>query len=160
MRNISIFINERLILNPQSKIHKFKIDVKKNQLNLIEKYKDKIISYLSEPKSGEKYKFKWIKNTDAEDALDRFEGRGYTIDTPLKNEDKKRMIDLISKYGGWEWYFQSTGWKSSYKCLVTFREEGDKFLCTIMGGYNGEWTMSGEDYVEGKYKFDEFEVQP
>jgi hypothetical protein len=29
-----------------------------------------------------------------------------------------------------------------------------------MGGYNGEWTMSGEDYVEGRYKFDEFEVQP
>ena len=160
MIDLNIFINEKLTLNRQSKLNKFEIGVKKNQLNLIEKYKDNIISYLSEPKSGERYKFKWIKNTDAKNALDRFEGKRYTTDIPLTDIDRKTMIDLISKYGGWEWYFQSTGWKCRYKCLVTFREENNKILCTLMGGYGGEWTMSGEDYVEGKYKFDEFEVQP
>ena len=130
------------------------------QAGLIEVNRDTILEeFISNTKSKEvkKGKFVWIPSKNAQAVLAKYENRGWTTDTPLKDADKQKMIELITNNGGWYFTFAPESYynKSYNKFIVSIVENDGNYVAVVMGGYSGCWTMSGEDYVSGRYRMAE-----
>lgn len=154
MKNISEYINECFEMPVMIQE---KMAVKKTvQADLIDANRDTILkAFISNTNSKEvkKGKFVWVPSKNAQAVLDKYENRGWTTDTPLKADDKQKMIDLITNNGGWYFTFAPESYynKSYNKFIVSIIEKDGNYVAVVMGGYSGCWTMSGEDYVSGKY---------
>lgn len=153
MKNISEYINESVEMPVMIQE---KLAVKKGvQVGLIEANREEILSPFTNTNAKEvkKRRFVWIPPKNAQDVVNQYEGRGWTTATPLKTEDKQKMIDLITNNGGWYFTFQAESYynKSYNKFIVSIIEQDGKHVAVVMAGYSGCWTMSGEDYVAGRY---------
>lgn len=107
-----------------------------------------------------KANFVWIDPEHAEQAMAQFEGKGWTTKTPLKDKDNQDMYDALNNNGGWWFEFTPKGMYNKYyhKCIITIVSQPTKTVAIMMRGYNGCWTMSGEDYVSGGYSIDEINL--
>jgi hypothetical protein len=157
MKNISEYINESVEIPVMIQE---KLAVKKGvQVGLIEANREEILGVFINTNSKEvkKRRFVWIPPKNAQDVVNQYEGRGWTTDTPLKTEDKQKMIDLMTNNGGWYFTFQAESYynKSYNKFIVSIIEQDGKHVAVVMAGYSGCWTMSGEDYVAGRYTIKE-----
>jgi hypothetical protein len=157
MKNISEYINECVEMPVMIQE---KLALKKNvQVGLIDANREEILGAFIDTNAKEvkKRRFVWIPPKNAQDVVDQYEGRGWTTATPLKAEDKQKMIDLITNNGGWYFTFQAESYynKSYNKFIVSIIEQDGKHIAVVMAGYSGCWTMSGEDYVAGRYTIKE-----
>lgn len=157
MKNISEYINESVEIPVMIQE---KLAVKKGvQVGLIEANREEILGAFinTNGKEVKKRRFVWIPPKNAQDVVNQYEGRGWTTDTPLKTEDKQKMIDLMTNNGGWYFTFQAESYynKSYNKFIVSIIEQDGKHVAVVMAGYSGCWTMSGEDYVAGRYTIKE-----
>lgn len=158
MKNISEYINECVEMPVMIQE---KLGLKKNvQVGLIDANREAILKafiYNTNDKEVKKRKFVWIPPKNAQAVLAQYENRGWTTDTPLKAEDKQKMIELITNNGGWYFTFTPKSYynKDYNKFIVSIIENEGKHVAVVMGGYSGCWTMSGEDYVAGSYTMKE-----
>lgn len=158
MKNILEYINE-CIETPV--MIQEKLAVKKGvQVGLIDTNRETILkAFINNTNSKEvkNGKFVWIPSKNAQAVLDKYENRGWTTDTPLEDADKQKMIELISNNGGWYFTFAPESYynKSYNKFIVSLIEKDGNYVAVVMGGYSGCWTMSGENYVSGKYEVKE-----
>lgn len=154
MKNIIEFISEG----------KQKTNIsKKVQQSLIENNRDKLLKLLTAEPANRKdlsKKFVWISPQDAKNAVDEFEGQGWTTKTPLKDDDRQNMYDAIVSNGGWWFDYRPKGFynKAYHKCIISIVSKQGKNVAVIMRGYTGCWTMSGEDYVSGSYQIYEIDL--
>lgn len=154
MKNISEYINECVEMPVMIQE---KLALKKNvQVGLIDVNRETILKefiHNTNDKEVKKRRFVWIPPKNAQEVLAKYENRGWTTDTPLKDDDKQKMIDLITNNGGWYFTFSPVSYynKSYNKFIVSIIEQDGKHVAVVMGGYSGCWTMSGEDYVAGRY---------
>lgn len=162
MKNITEYISE-CIENPV--MIQEKLVVKKvTQLGLIEANREAIIKsftpYFHSDKV-KKRKFIWIQPKNAQEVLRKYEGKGWTTDTPLEEEDKQKMIDLITNNGGWYLSLNSEDYdyrkSTCNKFIISIIEKDGKHVAVVMGGYSGNW--AAEDYLFGKYEVKEIPLE-
>lgn len=162
MKTINDFIFEKLTLNNQSTI------AKKSPEAIVKKNSKLIMSYLdAEPSKKSDLSFKkweFIDKSKADDYMYEFEAHsGYgwyaTTGTDVSNKDKEKMLDLLSKNGGWYFiYSRKSGYDKYWnKFIIALNDDYTKV--TMLRGYGGCWTMSGEDYVSGRSQIIEIDLK-
>lgn len=158
MKNITEYINEcvEMPVMIQEKL----VLKKAAQLSLVEANREAILKSMAintNDKEIKKRKFVWLQPKNAKTVLDKYENRGWTTDTPLKDADKQKMIELITNNGGWYFTFTPESYynKEYNKIIVSIIEKDGNYVAVVMGGYSGCWTMSGENYVSGRYEIKE-----
>lgn len=164
MKQINQFIDEKLNLNKESKVAQHTSNSEEDQRYVIEKNK-KLLLYIimmAEPRypgKARKQSFERISPNDAAYELSKFNGKGYATRIAVKKEHMQEMQELMEKNGGWYFeYMPMSNYNHSYNKCIFALTDGNK-SAKLLRGYDGCWTMSGEDYVSGESDLKEIELK-